>query len=88
MAKKVRCLECANSMDWSLPTVEVIKANPHLQDTLENYILCGETTKRKNVDHCQYCKHYLHDSDGHRKKSREIYERDLKKIMKESEEHG
>ena len=80
MAKKVKCIECDNSMDWEIPSSKYF--TPALINTLKNKIVCGHTMKVKKVDHCQYCKHYLHEGD-YRKECREHYERDLKQILKE-----
>lgn len=84
MAKKVKCIECDNSMDWSIPDADDLKDNSFLKNTLKNTIVCSYTMKTKTVNHCQYCKHYEHESDF-RQKCRAMYERKLEKAISEVE---
>lgn len=86
MAKKVKCIECDNSMDWAIPNAEIIKGNEHLQNTLKNYIVCGYTMKSKHIDHCQYCKNYENDGSGWRNKCRKHYENSLEQALKQISE--
>ena len=77
MAKKVKCIDCDNSMDWSIPNDEHLKGNDFLIDTLKNTIVCGYTMKTKSVNHCQYCKHYEHETDRFdRTERRKRYEKE------------
>lgn len=78
MAKKVKCIECENSMDWSIPINKELKGNDFLINTLKNTIVCGYTMKTKTVNHCQYCKYYEHE-DGrfNRNARRKRYEKEL-----------
>ena len=63
MAKKHKCIECGNAMNWEVPHKDSIsdkspnniKRIKHL--CLET-IVCGETMKTKKVDHEQYCKKF------------------------------
>lgn len=82
MAKKVKCMECDNSMDWSIPNIGKIKGDTFLQDILKNTIVCSYTMKTKTIDHCQYCKHYEHNGDF-RQKCRKNHEKSLEKVLKE-----
>lgn len=84
MAKKVKCIECENSMDWDIPRAEVLKDSDFTIGTLTKTILCSETMKTKTVDHCQYCKHYEPISDW-RRKCREMYEKELQEVLKKVE---
>lgn len=80
MAKKVKCIECENSMDWDIPPIEQLKNDKWTQEILKETIVCGYTMKTKNKDHCQYCKHYKNGGDF-RQKCRESYEKELNKTF-------
>lgn len=61
MAKKVKCMDCTNSMHWSLP--EQVRENnleyaKHCVCVAKRSIVCGETMKTKGINHEQYCKKY------------------------------
>lgn len=82
MAKKVKCVECDNSMDWSIPNDETLRDNSFLRDTLKNTVVCGYTMKTKGVNHCQYCKHYEHEEkEYNRNDRRKRYEEELNKRL-------
>lgn len=85
MAKKVKCIECDNSMDWAIPNANTLRGSDFLIDTLRNTIVCSYTMKTKSVDHCQYCKHYEHKEDGFfdRQNRRDRYEKELDKRIAE-----
>lgn len=70
-------------MDWTIPNADELKGDDFLVDCLKNIIVCGYTMKTKNIDHCQYCKHYEPDEDGFRKKCRERYEKKLEQALKQ-----
>ena len=84
MAKKVKCIECECSMNWSIPKAEVLKNDDSIIGLITKTIVCGETMKTKPKDHCQYCKRYI-DGGEWQKKKREMYERELQKVLKEVE---
>jgi hypothetical protein len=83
MAKKVRCIECDNSMDWAIPKGEHLK-DSYTQRLLKNTIVCGYTMKTKSIEHCQYCKHYEHEEGiFNRADRRKWYEDELQQALSE-----
>ena len=61
MAKKVKCIECINSMEWALPrgvTDKNIDYAKHCLDMAEKTIVCGHTMKTKRKCNEQYCKNF------------------------------
>jgi hypothetical protein len=77
MAKKVKCIECNNSMNWAIPSIEILKENPLAVISLKKSIVCGHTMKTKSTEQCQYCKHYKAQDDFH-KNCRKQWECELK----------
>ena len=78
MAKKVKCLNCWEFMNWSLPQ----KINSGNLDYAKQCLnlakktgVCGYTMKTKSRNNEQYCKHY----------SRTSYSNDNTKQIKELE---
>lgn len=67
MAKKVKCIECINVMEWALPD-EVIQENvdyaKRCLSISEKTFVCGQTMKTKNRSHEQYCKHFEKDENN------------------------
>ena len=61
MAKKVKCSECTNSMNWALPG-KVGEQNyeyaKHCLHAAMTSIVCGEKMRTKAIGHEQYCKKY------------------------------
>lgn len=61
MAKKVKCIECSEYMNWSLP-VKVSKQNidyaKHCLSVAKRSFVCGRTMKTKSINNEQYCKHF------------------------------
>lgn len=62
MAKKVKCIECDNCMNWALPANvnhENINHAKHCLDIAKRTVVCGQTMKTKRRDNEQYCKHFV-----------------------------
>lgn len=61
MSKKVKCIECHNSIHWAFPD-RVSRKNyeyaKHCLQTGKRSIVCGETMKTKSINHEQYCKKF------------------------------
>lgn len=61
MSKKVKCKECENMMNWSVPE-KVTDINydyaKQCLTTAKLTLVCGETMKTKRRDNEQYCKHF------------------------------
>lgn len=61
MSKKVKCKECENMMNWSLPE-SITNFNyeyaKHCLDIAKSTFVCGITMKTKRRDNEQYCKHF------------------------------
>lgn len=61
MAKKVRCSECSEFLNWSLPENINDKNIDHAKHCLrmaKRTFVCGRTTKTKLINNEQYCKHF------------------------------
>lgn len=90
MSKKVKCVECHNSIHWAVPN-EINEDNyeyaKYCIKIAKTSIVCGETMKTKSVNHEQYCKKFLKkteidlETDSYYQK--EISE--LEKMIKEYE---
>lgn len=62
MAKKVKCIECANSCFFSLPcrvTSNNYDYAKHCLAVAKRSIYCGQVNKTKPREHEQYCKHFF-----------------------------
>ncbi len=91
MSKKVKCIECHNSMHWSIPR-EVSEDNYEYAKLClriaKTSIVCGETMKTKSIKHEQYCKKFSKktemdlESDSYIQKEQEK----LEKMITEYEE--
>ena len=84
MAKKVKCSDCSESMNWSLP-LSVNSGNidyaKHCLMLAKRSIVCGYTMKSKSKDHEQYCKHF-------EKKTYDInYQKEIDRLDKLIEEY-
>lgn len=84
MAKKVKCSDCSESMNWSLP-ISVNSGNidyaKHCLMIAKRSIVCGYTMKSKSKDHEQYCKHF-------EKKTYDInYQKEIDRLEKLIEEY-
>lgn len=70
MSKKVKCIDCSNSMHWEIPeqvkeeNYEYAKLCLHICRTS---IVCGETMKNKSMNHEQYCKKFIEKDDRDRR---------------------
>lgn len=82
MAKKVKCIECNNGINWAIPGIDVLKESHSTIERLKNTIVCECTMKTKMVDNCQYCKNYKPKNEI-RKKRREQWEHELKEVLTE-----
>lgn len=61
MSKKVKCKMCAESMRWALPvcvTDQNYEYAKHCLRAAKNTLVCGYTTRVKNIEHVQYCRHF------------------------------
>lgn len=61
MAKKVKCIECENASNWSLPrkvTENNIDYAKHCLALAKRTVSCDITAKTKARNHEQYCKHF------------------------------
>lgn len=61
MAKKVKCIDCMESMNWALPhkvNAKNLDYAKHCLRVAKNTIVCGYTMKTKKRDNEQYCKHF------------------------------
>ena len=88
MAKKVKCSDCSESMNWSLP-LSVNSGNidyaKHCLMLAKRSIVCGYTMKSKSKDHEQYCKHFekkTYDTNYQKEIER------LEKLIEEYEKAG
>lgn len=61
MSKKVKCKECENMMNWSVP-VGITDSNyeyaKHCLNVAKSTFVCGITMKTKGRNNEQYCKHF------------------------------
>lgn len=91
MSKKLKCVECHNSIHWAVPN-EVNEYNyeyaKYCIEIAKTSIVCDKTMKTKFVNHEQYCKKFLKKTEidlkydsYHQKKLLE-----LEKMIKEYEE--
>ena len=78
MAKKVKCIDCAEYTNWSLP-VKVNKENidyaKHCLFIAKRTFVCGRTMKTKPLNNEQYCKHFCkseHKNDFNAKRIAEL----------------
>lgn len=82
MSKKVKCSECSNMMNWSLP-VKVGEQNidyaRHCLAAAKRSIVCGWTMKTKNISNEQYCK-YFKKGDGFHDSIKKIYKSDINNL--------
>lgn len=66
MSKKVKCIECHNSMHWEIPD-KVPDKNyeyaKHCLQTAKRSIVCGNTMRTKSINHEQYCKKFSEKTD-------------------------
>lgn len=61
MAKKVKCIECMECLNWSLPQVVNGKNLDYAKQCLffaKKTVVCGYTMKTKSINNEQYCKHF------------------------------
>ena len=61
MAKKVKCIECMEFMNWALPhkiNADNLEYAKHCLWLAKRSFVCGYTMKTKKRDNEQYCKHY------------------------------
>ena len=61
MAKKVKCIECMESINIALPyriTKENVDYAKQCLVIAKRSIVCGRTMKTKTREHEQYCKHF------------------------------
>ena len=61
MARKVKCSECGEFLNWSLPENITDKNIDYAKDCLrkaKRTFVCGRTMKTKLIDNEQYCKHF------------------------------
>ena len=61
MARKVKCIECQNSMNWSLPIKVTDKNIDYAKECLfyaKKTIVCDKTMKTKHIEREQYCKYF------------------------------
>ena len=84
MAKKVKCSDCCESMNWAIPlsvNSENIGYAKHCLMIAKRSIVCGYTMKSKGKDHEQYCKHFA-------KKTHNInYQKEIDRLEKQIEEY-
>lgn len=81
MAKKVKCIECEEYMNWSLP-VKVGKQNieyaKHCLSVAKRSFVCGRTMKTKPLNNEQYCKHFCKGKNYNDWNSKRIEELEAK----------
>lgn len=61
MAKKVKCIECEEYMNWALPEKvgkENIEYAKQCLFIAKRTFVCGRTMKTKPLNNEQYCKHF------------------------------
>ena len=61
MSRKVKCIECQNSMNWALPvrvTDKNIEYAKHCLFWARKTIVCDRTQKTKHIEREQYCKYF------------------------------
>ena len=61
MSKKVKCIECIEFMNWSLPlkvNADNLEYAKHCLWVAKRSFVCGYTMKTKKRDNEQYCKHF------------------------------
>jgi hypothetical protein len=79
MRKKVKCLDCCYCVRYHIPSKEYLMIHPDTVDILINNIICSYTSKQKNTDNEQYCKHYQKAVDGQKYgNSQEYYNKEIK----------
>lgn len=69
MGKKVKCMDCANSMRWALPDrvgEKNLEYEKYCACVAKRSIVCGETMKTKGINHEQYCKKYREKEESDR----------------------
>lgn len=81
MAKKVKCIECSEYMNWSLP-IKVSKQNieyaKHCLSVVKRSFVCGRTMKIKPLNNEQYCKHFCKGENHNDWNSKRIEELEAK----------
>lgn len=61
MAKKVKCIDCEECMNWAVPVRVSANNLDYAKWCLrlaKNTVVCDRTHKTKPKDHEQYCKHF------------------------------
>ena len=89
MAKKVKCMDCTNSMRWALP--ERVRENnleyaKHCACVAKKSIVCGETMKTKGINHEQYCKKYREKEEWDRN-SDTAYSEEIAELERKIEDY-
>lgn len=78
MAKKVKCVECIEHLNWALPsniTRKNISYAKHCINVAKRSFVCGYTGKVKSINNEQYCKHF----------AKTVYDNRYEKSIKELE---
>lgn len=92
MAKKVKCIECLEYMNWSLPVKvnkESIDYAKHCLSVAKSSFVCGRTMKTKPINNEQYCKHFCKGENHNDWNSKRIKELEAKiKELEALEEMG
>ena len=86
MAKKVKCLECANMMHWATPlsiNAKNYEYAKHCLDAVKRSFVCGMTSKVKPIGNEQYCKYF---EKCVYKQSNELEAKRLEKLIAEYED--
>ena len=85
MAKKHKCIECENALNWAIP--ERVSENnlfyaKRCLDLANRSVCCDRTMKTKSKDHEQYCKYF----EPIKYDLRDFYAEELENLSKMIEE--
>lgn len=89
MAKKVKCIDCINSMHWALPVMvrgENLEYAKYCSRIAKRSIVCGETMKTKQINHEQYCKKYREKTEWDKEYDK-VYDKEISELEKKIEDY-